>query len=379
MATLPTLAERDRRLAALRAALATAGLDALLVAGKGHWWTGRGYLRYLCDFHLWGHDGLALLARDGDPVLALTSPAIAGMIAERGWITDARGDFALVPTIAAEAHARGLARARIGVVGFDWVLRRALPDADFVPADALFDEVRAIKSPVEIEQMRAVWPVVRAAMASFEAALAPGRPQREVAAAAIGTAHALGARDVLALIGEHPERMGPPTSAPLACDEVVRFHLEICGESGHWAERTTMFAFRAPTELELALTRAEVAAFDVVRARIQAGSTLRELAAAYESALADGGFPPLGPSHHFDVHGQGLDVIEYPRFSSADPAGTHPDTVLRAGMVLSYHPARPVSTEPLWGPDIHDDVLVRDDGLERLSGDWPFDWRVLRS
>jgi len=386
MSTIPTLAERDRRIESLRSAMAIAGLDALLVAGKGHWWTGRGYLRYLCDFHLWGHDGLALLARAGEPVLALTSPAIARMIAERGWITDARGDFALVPTIAAEAHVRGLARARIGVVGFDWVLpagrfealRRALPDAVFVPADALFDAVRAIKSPVEVEQMREVWTVLRASMAAFEAALAPGRPQREVAAAAIGAAHALGARDVLALIGEHPERMGPPTGTPLACQEVVRFHLEICGESGHWAERTTMFAFREPTDLELALTRAEVAAFDAVRGRVRDGTTLRELAAVYEAALSDQGFPPLGPSHHFDVHGQGLDAIEFPRYSSGDPAGTHPDAILRAGMVLSYHPARPVATEPIWGPDIHDDVLVRADGLERLSGDWPFDWRVLR-
>jgi len=386
MATLSTLAERDRRLDALRRAMAEAGFDALLVAGKGHWWTGRGYLRYLTDFHLWGHDGLALLTPEGDPVMALTSPAVARMVAQRGWLTDARGDFALVPTIVDEMRARGLGSGRIGVVGFEWILpagrferlRQALPGARFESADALFDDVRAIKSPVEIEQARELWSVMRAAMASFEAALAPGRSQREVAAEAIATAHALGGRDVLALIGEDPSTLAPPTGAPLACDDVVRFHIEVCGETGHWAERTSVFAYREPTEIELALTRAEVAAFDAVRAQVRAGSTLAELAAVYEAALRDHGFPPLGTSHHFDVHGQGLDAIEAPRFSSADPAGTHPDAVLRAGMLLSYHPARPISTTPIWGPDIHDDVLVRADGLERLSGDWPFDWIVLR-
>jgi hypothetical protein len=61
MATQAMPAERDARFARLRQAMEQQQLDALLVAGKGHWWTGRGYLRYLTDFHLWGHDGLLLL------------------------------------------------------------------------------------------------------------------------------------------------------------------------------------------------------------------------------------------------------------------------------------------------------------------------------
>jgi Xaa-Pro aminopeptidase len=97
--TKADLNERNERIKRTREAMARNNLDALLVAGKGHWWTGRGYLRYFTDFHLWGHDGLYLLPLSGEPALTLSSPAVAARIAARGWVTDARGDVFLVPKI----------------------------------------------------------------------------------------------------------------------------------------------------------------------------------------------------------------------------------------------------------------------------------------
>ena len=75
MTTKATLAERDLRYQRLYEAMQAAGLDAMLVAGKGHWWTGRGYIRYLTDFHLWGHDGILLIPVHGEPALTLSSHA----------------------------------------------------------------------------------------------------------------------------------------------------------------------------------------------------------------------------------------------------------------------------------------------------------------
>ena len=383
MTTFVTSEEMARRTHALRSALTTHGLDALLVAGKGHWWTGRGYLRYLTDFHLWGHDGMLLLPGAGQPGLVFTSPAVAHRIVERGFVSDVRGDFALTPTMSAMLRESGLADGAIGVVGYDWILpagrlealREALPRARFVNADRLFDEVRAVKSPLELAQARELWPVMRAAMDAFEEALTPGRTRQAATAEAIRAAHARGARDVLVFVGEDPTDVNPPTAAPLRCDDVVRIHLEICGASGHWCERTMMYAFRDPTPAELAIEAAEIAAFDAVRAAGRPGTTLRALMDFYEAALGANGFEVTSPSHHFDLHGQGLDAIEYPRFSSADPAGTHPDVALREGMVFSYHPFRPVTPADVWGPDLHDNVVVTADGLERLSGDWDLRWK----
>jgi Xaa-Pro aminopeptidase len=383
MKTSLPIAERDRRLAALRHAMAADGLDALLVAGKGHYWTGRGYVRYLTDFHLWAHDALMLVPLDGAPMMTVSSHGVAARVAARGWIDDVRGDVRVVRRIADAVRKKGLGSARIGVAGTDWILpvgmldrlKADLPGVVFVPADALFDAVRTVKSPLEIEQARALWPIMRAAMASFEAALRPGITQQAAFAEAVRTAVAMGCRQVLAFIGERPDEYDPPEDVPMRCDDVVRLHLEICGASGHWCERTMTFAWRDPTPSERAVLDAEVRAYAAVRAAARPGATLAGISEVFARTMAEQGWTPKGPSAHYDFHGQGLDAIEHPLYSSADPAGTHGDAVLRAGQVFSYHPCRPYTVDAGWLPDIHDNILIGPDGAERLSGDWDFDWK----
>lgn len=379
------LHERDRRIAALRSAMQLNGLDALLVAGKGHAYTGRGYIRYLAEFHLWAHDSMILLPLEGDPVLTVTSNAVAQKIADRGWITDTRGDFCLVRGIIDAVREQGLQASRIGIAGTEWILpagmmarlQAALPDATFTSADALFNAVRTIKSPLEIEQSRELWPVMQAAMDSFEQALKPGVTQLEAVAAAVGTATALGVRDVLAFVGEHPKKITIPEHVPLSCNDVVRVHLEICGKSGHWCERTMTYSYRDPTDLEQSLLDAEVKAFDIVREAAKPGVTLAQLSSTFEQTLTEQGWQVAGPSHHFDFHGQGLDANEHPWYSSLDQAGTYGQAMLQAGQIFSYHPRRPLKVDVGWLPDIHDNILIQNDGAVRLSGDWSFNWKRL--
>lgn len=379
---LPT-EERDRRFAALRAAMARDGLDALLIPGKGHMWTGRGAVRYLSEFHLWAHDALILLPAVGDPVMTVSSHGVAARVAARGWIEDVRGDFRLTRRIVDAVRERRLERARIGVAGTGWVLpsgmmdrlRADLPGAALVAADRLFETVRSVKSPLEIEQARALWPVMRAAFAAFGAALRPGITQQAAWAEAVRTATAMGARDSMAFIGEAPDEYDPPADVPMRCDGVVRLHMEICGANGHWCERTTTFARRDPTADERAVLEAEVGAYAAVRAAARPGATLAAVSDVFAQAMAGQGWAPKGPSAHYDFHGQGMDAIEWPLYSSADPEGTHGDAVLRAGQVFSYHPARPYArTLAGFLPDIHDNLLITETGGERLSGDLGFGW-----
>lgn len=383
MATAATAAERDARYERVRAAMSERGLDALIVGGKGHWWTGRGYVRYLTDFHLWGHDGLLVFPVAGEPSLALTSYAVAGLVAERGWVTDAGGDVFLVPRTLRSLQARGLERGRIGIVGGPWIvsagiqraLEEGLPHADLVAADDLLDGVRMVKSPLEITQNRELWALAKSAMERFAEIARPGAAQQELAAEACRVALAGGARDLLVLMGESSERMAPPDERPVACDDVLRYHMEISGPSGHWCELTITLAYRPPSDEESRLMETELRAFEAVRAAARPGVRLSELAGLFEGAIADGGWT-LGPaSQHFDFHGQGQDVIEHPWYAAEQPWGSKGDAELPEGAIVSYHPSRRVESFAGWTPGISDNLLITAAGGEWLSGQWSHEWR----
>lgn len=383
MATIPDLSERDARLARVRAAMEAAGLDGLFVAGKGHWWTGRGYFRYFTDFHIWGHDGLIFIPRQAEPFLAFSSHAVAERIAARGWITDARGDVYIAPRMAAECRARGFGRARVGVAGHQFILgagvmeqlRQAMPEAEFVVADDLMNRVRAVKSALEIQQEFELWALAKAAMERFVEELRPGATQRALAAEACRVAWAGGARDILVFIGERPGEHDPPQDVPLRCDDIVRFHMEILGPGGHWCELTVNCAYRAPTDAEAQLMESELEAFARIRAAAKPGARLSQLARIFENTLQERGWQLGAAPQHFDFHGQGMDTIEYPWFSAAPGWGATQDWPLEAGMVFSYHPRRNLLNGPRWSTGINEDIWIAPEGARTFSGDWSHRWR----
>jgi Xaa-Pro aminopeptidase len=382
---VPGIEERDERYARLRAAAQAAGVDALLVAGKGHWWTGRGYFRYLTDFHLWGHDALVLLPLDRDPVMVLTSPAVAAKVAKRGWVGDGRGDVYLAPRTAEAIREAGLAKARIGMVGERSImgagvrqeLAALLPDARLLRADHVFDRVRAVKSPLEIAQMREWWPLVLSAMTRFQDTVRPGMLGSEIAAEVTQPLWAAGARDILIFMGEAPGDVTIPRPEPLRCDDKTRFHLEVCGPSGHWCEVTINLAWQPPSETEARLMAAEIDAFARLREAARPGARLSQLAALFESTLREAGLELGAPTDHFDFHGQGMDTIEYPWHAQARPWGQSQDWVLQEGMVFSYHPHRNIAGFDGWGTGLNEDIVITESGAERLSGGWDQSWREM--
>lgn len=383
MATPASFEERDERFARVRSAMAERELDALIVGGKGHWWTGRGYIRYLSDFHLWAHDALLVFPAQGEPALAVTSYAVAGLVAERGWVTDTGGDVFLVPRTLRSLEQRGLTRGRIGVVGAPWVisadLHRALveglPDAEIVAADDVLDTIRMAKSPLEVIQNREVWELAKSAMDRFAEIARPGASQLELSAEACRVALAGGARDLLVLMSEQSDRMAPPEDIPVSCDDMLRYHMEISGPSGHWCELTITLAYRDPTDAEARLMETELRALEAVRAAARPGVRISELGRLFEEIVVDDGWSLGAPTQHFDFHGQGLDVIELPWFAAEEPWGKAGDAEMPVGAVFSYHPARRVTPPVGWSPGISDNLLVTDDGGELLSGNWSHSWR----
>ena len=385
MGTQATLAERDQRLARVRAAMDEAGLDALIVAGKGHWWTGRGYWRYFTDFHIWGHDGLLCIPKDDEPFLVFSSYAVAERIAARGWITEARGDVFIAPRMVEMMTEHGITQGRVGLVGRRFILSvgnyeilvDGLPNVEFTDADELMDRIRAVKSPLEIQQIRELWTLSKASMERFVEVAEPGRTQRELAAQASAVALAGGARDILVFIGEEPGA-NPPQDIPVHCNDILRFHMEICGESGHWSELTVNLAYRTPTDLEIKLMESEIRALERTYPAGKPGARLSDLARIFEESLREDGWDVGTPTKAFDFHSQGMDTIERPWHAAEKPWGQSQDWTLEAGMVFSYHPHRSVRPDVPWGTGNNEDVLITENGIERFAGEWSHRWRVMK-
>ena len=378
MGTRADLAERDRRLHAARQAMEQEGLSALVVAGHGSMFI-RGYIRYFTDTHFWTGDSLLLIPLDSEPVHAQVTYAGASM-PDVPWVSDVRRSPAPQDEIVSAMKDKGLTRGKVGVAGLERAitvgayetLRNALPNVTFVSADALVDRIRAAKSPLEVRQVREVCALSAAAMERFVEVIGPDLTQREAAAEAAKVFRAGGVFDDLSLI-QVGGGSGLPKDIPMACDDLVGFHLEICGESGHWSELNVICAFREPTADEARLLESELRAFEEMRKIAVPGITLEELSTAFERIIADDGWALGGPAWHYYLHGQGMDSVEWPYFSPMMTGNR--DAPLVEGMVFSYHPHR--DTVPaVTSPRVFDDILITANGAERLTGDWDLGWRL---
>lgn len=373
------LAERDHRYQYIREAMARERLDALIVSGNGGHFN-RGHIRYFSDCHSWAGDAMILIPLSGEPTMAWVTYAGIGA-PMYPWITDLRRTPFPPKQIIAAMNEKGLTRGRVGIAGMARLVSAQayemlcanLPDVQFVNADIVAAQVRAVKSPLEIQQYREVWQLSAQAMQAFLDTVGPGITERDAAAAAGKVMRAGGSWDDLTIITEGDFR-GLPRDVPLRCDNLVRLHLEICGESGHWSEIDCTAAFREPTATELRLMESELSAYEELRKVAKPGILLSDLARRFDEYMVEEGWSLRAPSWHFYFHGHGLDDIEWPWYTPM--LEDNQDTMLQAGMVLNYHPHRDTDPYVLWSTNITDDLLITDQGGVRLSGDWDFRWRV---
>ena len=182
-----SLAERDRRWAGLRDAMGRRGLDCLLVWGTDRFYAmGTANLRYLT--HIAAKQGICCFPRRGDPLAFVENVHMyhpyGPYLLSQDWMTDVRPVTGM-DALAGAVRDLGLARGRIGTVGYGSALRqhiiayqeyqaleKALPEAELVDATDALDELRLIKSAEEIAFLERSG---RLALGMVQALLAAGR------------------------------------------------------------------------------------------------------------------------------------------------------------------------------------------------------------
>jgi Xaa-Pro aminopeptidase len=360
------MSEADRRHRRLRSAMAEAGLDGLLAFAPG--WR-RENVRYLTGAPIAGELAFAYLPADGDPTAFFVHESDEREARGAGLVADIRrisvGDLGpLEDRIAGDRGERlGIAHAELVPVGVRRALARAVSGAELVSATALMDAVRLVKTPWELEQLRAAAALCDDAWSAFLGALRVGIAEHEIVAAVEAALKGRGAEDnfmIIASGGEEVRGMTPPTQRRVRAGDLVRTELTP-QLNGYWAQicRTAVIGppsagQRASFELFEEATAAGLAA-------VRAGVTAHDVAVAENDVFRRHGYGEYCTSQHTRVrgHGHGLHFDEVPIMEGVE-------TVLEADAVVIVHPN---TYTPLAGYHVHGDpVVVTANGYEPLLG-----------
>lgn len=266
----------------------------------------------------------------------------------------------------------GFESSHLTVAGLE-LWKELAPSINWSPQKELVEELRMIKDDGEVEQIREAIAIAERAFTMFRATIEPDASEVELChamemyirraggqSASFPSIVAVGSRSALA--------HAPPKDCTIDSADWV---LVDWGAAGAYykSDLTRMLITRRswfrprtarprPDDPKLAKVYAAVlAAQDRAMSAIRPGVKAKDVDAAARTALADAGFAEYFT--HGLGHGIGLQVHEAPDLRASSTR------VLQPGMVVTIEPG---VYFPGWGGvRIEDDVLVTQDGYERLT------------
>jgi Xaa-Pro aminopeptidase len=237
----------------------------------------------------------------------------------------------------------------------------AAADCELVPTNGIVERLRAVKTPDEIERIRAAARIADGAYEWLVEQRLCGRTEREVAWGIETRLRELGADDaafppIVASASQGALPHGVPRDVVIEAGTLVVVDLG-ARLDGYRSDCTRTFATGPlpdeATAVYGVVAEAQRQALDLVRP----GTPCPDVHAAARQVIDEAGYGAL--FNHGTGHGIGLDVHEAPRFRGG-VAG-----VLEPGNVVTVEPG--VYVPGQFGVRIEDLVVVTDDGREVLS------------
>ncbi len=353
----------------LNTAMAEAGLDALVVAGRGvigqHGW-----LMYLAGYCPVIRPAFAILIAGRAPILLVTTPADVWLARRRSPLDDIRllhpgpndptGSAAAIRDCLSE---RNLTTPKIGIVGLEEIIpaaeyfswQQALPSAQLVGATAVMAAVKAIKTPTDIAGLRQTAVIVDNAMGDLLAALRDRRSLREATGAAEARLRAEGAVEILVYLSEQPHFLHRPTAAHPEPGMLLTVFVEASNEDGYWIELARMVAIGPLDPARARIVNLSLRAMDVAQATLRPGMTGDAAYRHIADTIASGGMQ----SGLWYGHGVGVDHDQ-------PVIGRDVATTLEPNMVIALHP-HIVDEAAGIGASVCDTFLINDTGATPFS------------
>lgn len=334
--------ERDRRWDRLRKKMLLEGVEALLFLGNDIYWDmGNANIRYI--FGIAAKMGtVGIFPLEGDPVLfnavAHMSQPYHPQASLQDWVDDIRIHRG-PREVAGELSDRGFASSRVGLVSFSSTIQpptllksdhdaytSLLPGVTFVPFDGHLQDLRMIKSEVEINHLREAGRIARSVVDALVESAVPGATEASVFANMVQRSISSGGEpNIFQLFGsgpiEHPseeiwhllhgaDQPMAPTMRPLDKGDlvVVEWHTKYGGYLAH-TEYTVFVGEKqdVPPQLDR-LFKVAVECLDASREALVPGNTMRDAWEAIRKPAARAGVSWV----ELGWHAMGLASPEFP-------------------------------------------------------------------
>jgi Xaa-Pro dipeptidase len=306
-----------------------------------------------------------LLPKSGDPVIVAPGFEVE-RVRRTTTIADVRGweeqddPFALAARVATQMARSGrVALEPSTEYGTSLRFAEAMPRHRIVNGGPVFEHLRIIKQPVELDLIRRAIGITQDAIAATFAQLQVGMTERDVSGIVSREMTERGGR------GGGLVQFGPNAALPHGSPQMRRLEqgqpvLMDCGSSveGYTSDitRTQWFGGEPPERFTLVyntLHAAQTAAMSLGRPGVQC----QEMDRAARRVIRDAGFGAYFT--HRLGHGMGMEGHEAPYLVEGNTVA------LEAGMVTTIEPG--IYIPDVWGCRTEDDIVVTDSGVEVLS------------
>lgn len=233
---------------------------------------------------------------------------------------------------------RRVALVGAGAMPHEFVLRlNELSNIEFVDETDFIDHCKAVKSAVEIEEIKRNAAIQDEVFAYVLRHIEPGMRDMDVQAMVQQQCRIRGSEQGVYLVGSAPR--GSMAMLHTLHYQARRFErgdvltilIENNGPSGFYGEMgRSVVLGKAPSELLEGFALVQEAQAHTVQ-RFRPGTACADIARAHDQYMGERGLPP---ERRLYAHGQGYDLVERPLIRADEPM------VLAAGMLLVAHPAR---------------------------------------
>ncbi|MFH0848372.1 MAG: M24 family metallopeptidase [archaeon] len=376
--------ELERRWSGLRKRMAEQNIE-YLVAESQNRFVG-GYFRYFTDLTGANYSIVAVFPLDGEMSLVVSgAPSVQspreGMDSQRGVGLGVKQKL-VVPRFPntnqadpwyAEKAVEVMNQTKpkkIGMVGLGNMsasvhenIRRMMPNTQLVNASNLVEEMRMVKSEVELKLMRQAAYMHEKTWEFAKNLMKPGITAYEVVTAS---------RYEQILVGSEEQQIGMVFGSlggpryrqsswgnnivrrPLKRGDVIRLLIESSAAGGYWYDMRRMMSMGpVPKEMQEAHD-VVLEARRIMAENIKVGQKLGPALAASDNYLKSKGYPP---EPRMGGHGQGLDLAERPIIHHDEPA------TVQEGMVIIPHPT---AFGKKFDEEIGDNMLVTKAGAVPL-------------